>query len=145
MQPLPHHYEVDADAKPEGSVNLSGDRLPALPSLPPPQFGGPGGAWAPETLFIGAVADCFILTFRAVAEASKFTWHEIACHAEGAVDKGDGGVQFTEVSLKAQLRIPAGGDPDRARRLLEKAKQNCLVTNSLKHEPTLSIEISRGA
>jgi peroxiredoxin-like protein len=142
MHPLPHRYEVNAEAKPAGSVNLSGDRLPALPSMPPPQFGGPGGQWAPETLFIGAVADCFILTFRAIAEASKFSWHDVACHAEGTVDKGDGGVQFTEIRLHARLSIPADADAARAERLLEKAKQNCLVTNSLKHEPTLTLEVS---
>jgi organic hydroperoxide reductase OsmC/OhrA len=31
------------------------------------QLGGPGGQWSPETLLVAAAAECFILTFRAVA------------------------------------------------------------------------------
>ena len=35
------------------------------------EFGGPGDLWSPETMLAGAVAGCFILTFRAAARASS--------------------------------------------------------------------------
>lgn len=142
MQSFPHHYEVRAEASEEGAVSLQTEDLPALPSLPPPQFGGPGGHWAPETLFVAAVVDCFILTFRAIARASKLSWESIDCRVEGTVDRDDGGTQFTALGLQVHLRIPAGGDSKRAEQLLEKAKRGCLVTNSLKREPSLAIEVS---
>lgn len=142
MQAYPHHYPVRAEAANEGSVRLSAEGLPELSTAPPPQYGGPGGHWAPETLFVAAVADCFILTFRAVAEASKLPWRNIECRAEGTVDRNEGVVQFTELRLHARLSIPADGDGERAERLLDKAKRACLVTNSLKHEPVLTTEVS---
>lgn len=142
MQPYPHRYEVHALAEAEGSVTLDSPALPSLSTAAPPQYDGPGGQWAPETLFVAAVADCFILTFRAVASASKLPWRDIACSAEGVVDRRDGTVQFTELRLRARLSLPAGGDADRGRRLLEKAEKACLVTNSLKCEPVLETEIS---
>jgi organic hydroperoxide reductase OsmC/OhrA len=37
----------------------------------------PGNAWSPETSLVAAVADCFILTFRGVAQAAKFPWESL--------------------------------------------------------------------
>jgi peroxiredoxin-like protein len=144
MEPYPHHYEIRAEAGEEGSVTLAAEGLPELSTAPPPQYGGPGGQWAPETLFVAAVADCFILTFRAVARASKLRWRDIQCRAEGIVDHQDGATQFNEIRLHARLSIPADGDAERAEHLLDKAKKACLVTNSLKREPSLTKQVSRG-
>lgn len=69
MQPFPHHYSIVAAAATEGDVALRGDRLPPIFSAPPKEFGGPGDRWSPETLFVAAVADCFMLTFRGIVEA----------------------------------------------------------------------------
>lgn len=141
MESYPHHYAIHATAEAEGSVTLDSEGLPSLSTAAPPQYGGPGGQWAPETLFVAAVADCFILTFRAVATASKLAWHDITCDAEGSVDRQDGAIQFTELHLRARLTLPDGGDADRAKRLLDKAKKACLVTNSLKCEPALTADV----
>ncbi|MFI5168399.1 MAG: OsmC family protein [Thermoanaerobaculales bacterium] len=142
MQTYPHHYHVHAAAEVEGSVIAGSEGLPSLATAPPPQYGGPGGQWSPETLLVAAAADCFILTFRAVAAASKLLWRDLECGAEGVLDRVDGVVRFTELRLHARLALPAGGDVERAKRLLEKAEKACLVTNSLALEPTLTIEVS---
>jgi uncharacterized OsmC-like protein len=34
-------------------------------------------------------------------------------------------------TFRAHLRVPSGVDPERAKRALEKAEQNCLISNSL--------------
>ncbi len=141
MQGYPHHYQVHAAAVTEGSVTLGAEGLPDLASVPPPQFGGPGGQWSPETLLVAAVADCFVLTFRAIARASKFDWRELTCDAQGTLDRADGVVRFTAIALRARLTVPAGADEERGRRLLEKAEKTCLVTSSLRAEPTLTAEI----
>jgi organic hydroperoxide reductase OsmC/OhrA len=60
----------------------------------------------------------------------------------GPVDRVDGVVRFTHLHLQARLALPAGGDVERAKRLLEKAEKACLVTNSLALEPTLTMEVS---
>ena len=61
MQPFPHHYSVVAKADMQGDITLEGERLPPIQSAPPTEFGGPGDRWSPETLFVAAVADCFVL------------------------------------------------------------------------------------
>lgn len=141
MQPFPHHYAAAARAETQGDVALESARLPALDSAPPAEFGGPGDRWSPETLFVAAVADCFVLTFRAIAGVSRFPWLSLSCDVRGTVDRVDRVTQFTELTVNARLRIPAGGNEEQARRLLAKAEDTCLVTNSLKVRPQLETAV----
>ena len=116
---------------------LAGGRLPAIPSAPPTEFGGPGDRWSPETLFVAAVADCFVLTFRGIAGVSRFPWVSLECNVTGTVDRVDRVTQFTELRVRARLRVPAGAKEDQAQRLLAKAEETCLVTISLRVQPRL--------
>jgi organic hydroperoxide reductase OsmC/OhrA len=141
MQAFPHHYTVRAAGFPDGDVELSADRVSALRSAPPAEFDGPGDRWSPETLVTGAVADCFILTFRAVARASKLPWTSLRCEAIGTLDRLDRVTQFTAFTVRAHLLVPADSDRDAALRALEKAERNCLIANSLKAAVHLDAEV----
>ncbi len=132
MQPFPHHYTISAAARPESDVTLNGERLPGVSSAPPAEFDGPGDRWSPETLVVAAVADCFVLTFRAIAKLSKLSWTTLTCEASGTVDRADRVTQFTAFSVRASLEVPDGTNEEQAKRLLARAEQTCLVTNSLK-------------
>jgi uncharacterized OsmC-like protein len=48
---------------------------------------------------------------------------------------------FTEFKIHARLSVAADVDATRAQRLLEKAEQTCLVTNSLKSKVHLHAEV----
>jgi peroxiredoxin-like protein len=142
MHPFPHRYTASAHATAEGATMVASDGVPDLVTAIPPQFGGTGGQWSPETLFIGAVADCFALTFRAMAAASKLSWLSLDCEAAGEVDRVDGVVRFTAIALRARLLVSANTDIERARRLLEKAERGCLVTRSLAFEASLEADVA---
>lgn len=131
MLPYPHHYTVQAASEPTGDVRIAAAGLPTLDTAPPAEFDGPGDRWSPETLLCAAVADCFILSFRAVARASKFEWSTLECNVQGKLDRVDGRTLFTEIVVDATLRVPAGTDEHRAKRLLEKSEHVCLISNSL--------------
>lgn len=141
MHPYPHRYPVRATAAPQGTVMLCSPGIPDLASVPPVEFDGPGGEWSPETLLVGAAADCFILSFRAVAAASKLAWTSLTCEVEGVLDRVDGVTLFTEMIVRAQLSVPPGTDLARALRLLEKAEKVCLIMSSLKLTPQLIAEV----
>jgi peroxiredoxin-like protein len=141
MQDLPHHYNVKASAENEGTVTLTADDLPQIITAPPAEFGGPGDQWSPETLMMGAVADCFILTFRAIARASKLEWINLECSAEGVLDRVERVTRFTAVTVRATLTVPADTDVDKARRLLEKSEEVCLVTQSMLATNHLEAEV----
>jgi len=144
MQEYPHRYSVTAVADTEGEVALESNDLPSLATAPPAEFGGPGDQWSPETLLVAAVADCFVLTFRAIARASKLSWVSLRCDVEGTLDRVERVTQFTGFLVRASLRVPAGTSEEQARRLLARAEQSCLVTNSLKGTTHLEAEVRSG-
>lgn len=141
MHPFPHRYEVAATAAAEGAVTLVAAGLPALASDGPVEFEGPGDQWSPETLLTGALVDCFVLSFRAVAKASKFAWLRLDCRAEGTLDRIDRVTQFVAFTVHARLTLPPQADADRARKLLAKSEQVCLISSSLKAATHLEIEL----
>jgi organic hydroperoxide reductase OsmC/OhrA len=126
-------YQVSATARPEGEVELMTDGPPRpLRSLPPPAFGGPGDRWSPETLLVAAVADCFTLTFRAIAQIAKLPWESLECETDGTLGRVDKVIQFTGFEIRVYLRIPRGTSEEEAQRVLARARDNCLISHSLK-------------
>jgi len=141
VQDLPHQYLVSADARSSGNVLLASDGAPDLKSAPPAEFGGPGDQWSPESLLVAAVADCFILSFRAIARASRLDWDSLSCSVEGTLNRVDRVTQFTGFKVSATLHVPSGSNEEKAQRLLEKAEHACLITNSLKAESHLEATV----
>jgi organic hydroperoxide reductase OsmC/OhrA len=141
MHPFPHQYKIRIGATADGEVTLGGEGLPDMQSMPPPEFDGPGGYWSPETLLVAAVADCFALSFRSVARASRLEWNELTAEVHGLLERKDGVSRFTRFETHAELVVPAGTDPARARSLMEKAEKICLISNSLSAERHLTCEV----
>jgi uncharacterized OsmC-like protein len=93
-------------------------------------------------MLVGAVANCFILTFRAIARASRYEWTHLACDVEGKLDRPERKTHFTEIHVRARLKVPPGSDPEKGKRLLEKAEDTCLITESLTAELFIEAEVS---
>jgi organic hydroperoxide reductase OsmC/OhrA len=145
MQKLPHHYAVTVAGGAGGDIELNGQRLATLYSTSPAEFDGPGDKWSPETLLVAAVGDCLVLTFRAVASASHLPWTSLRCGVTGTLDRVDRVLQFTGFEVEACLDVPTGVDPGRAQRVLEKAEQSCLISNSVKAPIHLRSRVSIAA
>ena len=141
MQDFPHHYQVTAAAGTEGDVDLSAQGVSTIASAPPTEFGGPGDKWSPESLLVAAVADCFVLSFRAIARASRFEWDSLQCSVNGVLDKVERQTRFTAFEVNAQLIVPEGTDVAKAERLLHKAENVCLITNSLIADTHLETDV----
>jgi organic hydroperoxide reductase OsmC/OhrA len=132
MQAFPHHYQVVAVVDSTATeVSLSSQGVETLVSAPPAEFGGPGDKWSPESLLVAAVADCFVLSFRAVASASGLIWSALRCEVDGVLDRQDRVTRFTAFTVNASLTISSDIEAAQALRILEKAERSCLVTNSL--------------
>jgi uncharacterized OsmC-like protein len=82
-------------------------------------------------MLVASVANCLILTFRAIARASRLEWTSLDCSVDGVLDRVDRKTRFTEFHVKATLCLPAGSNETKARKILDKANSNCLITNSL--------------
>ncbi|MBT1450072.1 OsmC family protein [Glaciecola sp. XM2] len=143
MQSLPHHYHVNAVGKSDNTLDVKIENVEALAVAAPAQFGGPGDKWSPEDFFMASISSCLILSFKAIARASKFEWMSIQCNSTGTLDRIEGKSQFTEVVSEVKLVIAQGESIEKAERLLHKADSSCLVANSVKCKLSLNIlEIS---
>ena len=141
MHDFPHHYQVSASSTADSEVTLASEGVVDISSMPPVEFGGPGGHWSPESLLVAAVADCFVLSFRAIARASRLDWTSLSCTVDGELDRVERVTQFTAFKVVAELDVPEGTDLAKAERLLEKAETACLITNSLKADSDLTASV----
>ena len=142
MHAFPHTYSVSARASSDGDVVLEATGLPIINSQPPAEFGGPGDRWSPESLLVAAVADCFVLSFRAIATASKLEFSSLNVAAEGTLDSIDRQMKFTSMQIQASVQISDASNQEKVERLLHKAEQMCLITNSLNCDVSLNADVS---
>lgn len=141
MQPLPHQYQVSVKAEPMNPVVTSCQSLPNIQVSPPMEFGGAGTEWSPEELFMASIANCLVLSFRAIAGIAKFEWVNLECDSRGELDKVGRSIQFTKVFTRAVLSVSADADQAKAEMLLHKAERACFITNSLNSESFFECEI----
>lgn len=114
---------------------------PPIKFSAPVEFQGQAGLWTPEHFLLAAVAACFITTFRAIAELSKFAAEALEVSVEGHIEKAEEGLRFTEIVLKPTLTVASGSERERAERLLEKAELSCLISRSLRSEVRMEPQV----
>lgn len=141
MQALPHFYKVQANSTPDNEIISSSIGIPSLVVAGPAEFDGPGDQWSPETLMMSAIASCFVLSFKAVANASKFPWKKLQCESVGKLEKVQRMMAFTEITTKVTLVISDPSAQEKALKLLEKSEAICIVTNSLNGACKLECDI----
>ena len=115
--------------------------FPALTLAIPPEFDGPGGGFSPEDLFGLALLNCFAGTFKVVAEKSSLAYAHLQMHGTLTVDRDEKGRPWMK-AFAFDLRLEGVTDGDRARRLLEKTSQTCLILNSVKTEITFRFDVA---
>jgi peroxiredoxin-like protein len=134
------HYEYRINAFGAGGRNGVVHAEGVLSSISfsaPPEFLGEPGRWTPEHFLVAAVASCFVSTFSGIAEKARLGFASFNLEAEGLLGNQDGIWRFTEIKLWPVVTVLKEEDRDRAIRLLEKAKESCLIARSLQVKVTL--------
>ncbi len=97
----------------------------------PPEFEGPGGGYSPEDFYALALINCFVATFKVIAEKSKITYSSLQTEGHLTVDRGEGGAPWMS-AFHLKVSVTGSSNPERASRLLEKTSQSCLILNSVR-------------
>jgi peroxiredoxin-like protein len=138
----PYYYESELEWKGEKDLKLGADKLPTIDAGAPPEFKGRETNWSPEHLFVASLNTCYILTLLAIAEFSKIKLVSLSSTAKGKLEKILGSsYQITEIVVKPRIVIASANDLTRMPRILEKAKENCFVSNSIKSEIIIKPEV----
>ena len=128
-----YYYETEIDWKGEKDLRLGAGKLPVIGAGAPPEFKGKEDNWSPEHLFVASLNTCYTLTLLAIAEFSKIALVSVSSTAKGKLEKVQGGgFQITEIVVKPRVVLASVNDLTRMPRILEKAKENCFVSNSIK-------------
>jgi len=102
-----------------------------------PDYLGNSDALNPETLLLGALASCHMLTFLAVAAKRGYVIERYSDAAVGTLAKNaDGRMAITHCRLSPRIEFSGDKTPDAAElvRLHGKAHENCFIANSLRTE-----------
>ena len=134
-----YHTSVKWTEQRKGVISCAGK--PEIQVATPPEFKGHEGIWSPEDLFVASANICVMTTFLAVAERAGLAFTSYESLAEGKLELVDGKFQFTAITLKPTITLPADADAAKAKELIEKAEANCLVSNSMKAKVTLEVTI----
>ncbi len=97
----------------------------------PPEFAGPGGAFSPEDLYAQALTNCFLATFKVLAENSKVTFENISVKGKLLVDRDEQKKPCMH-SCHLVVEIMSPSNEGKAMRLVDKAMQSGFILNSVK-------------
>ena len=117
---------------------------PSLRGSSSPVFLGDASLHNPEDLLVAALSACHCLSYLALCARAGVHVVSYEDETEGAMDKVDGVVRFTEVTLHPKVMIAPGSDPEKARALHERAHAICFIANSVnfpvRNKPTITAE-----
>jgi organic hydroperoxide reductase OsmC/OhrA len=121
---------------------ISSPTLDSFKVATPPEFpNGVPNTWSFEHLFVASVNVCLMTTFTAIAENSKLEVDSYCCEGTGKLEKVDGKFMISEIELRPEIKIKYEKDIERPDRIIRKAENICLISNSIKTKIILNPEI----
>ena len=99
----------------------------------PREFEGCGGAFSPEDLYLLALQNCFVATFKVYAEYSKLNFTQLQVSGELIVDKNENNKPVMK-TLKLKIEITQASDKKKAELLIKKTLENGFILQSVKTE-----------
>ncbi len=140
-----HYYNTKVVWTEGREGTLTEPTMPAIEVATPPEFpNGVPNTWSPEHLYVASANICLMTTFLAIAENSKLDFKSFECDGVGKLEKVDGRFMISEIVLKPKVVVAEEKDIDRAKRIVEKAENHCLISNSIKTEIKLDMEVIIG-
>ena len=136
-----YHVQLSGTGLKTGALSMEHLDEPSFDVASPPEFGGPAGVWSPEHLFVATLSSCLMTTYRSIADASKVDVIEYRDDAIGHLQRReDRRYWMDRVVLRPRIVVPAD-QIDRAVRLVDKAENACLISNSVTTEVVVEAQI----
>lgn len=138
-----HYFETKVTWTEGRQGTLSDKGIPEITVATPPQFpGGVDNVWSPEHLYVASLNVCLMTTFLAIAENSKLNFVSYTSNAKGKLERVEKRFMMSEVILYPEIIVEEEKDIDRADRIIQKAEDHCLISNSVKTKILLEPKIS---
>jgi organic hydroperoxide reductase OsmC/OhrA len=109
---------------------------PAIPGSADPAFRGDRDRYNPEELLVASLSQCHMLWFLHLAADAGLVVTSYRDRAVGTMVE-DGGGRFTGVTLRPEVTVRDGADPDQLAELHEQAHHRCFIANSVNFPVTV--------
>ncbi|HEU5211986.1 MAG TPA: OsmC family protein [Gaiellaceae bacterium] len=120
---------------------LAPKKHPLTVATPPEFRGGIEGYWSPEELLVAAVASCYQLTLRSIADRRLLDFSELEVRATGHVTQlARGRIGFLAIELDVRLEVELG-EEGIAEAAARKAHELCIVGQALDVPVELKLEL----
>jgi organic hydroperoxide reductase OsmC/OhrA len=106
----------------------------------PVEFSGPGGTYSPEDLYALSLMNCYLATFKYIAEKSRLEYESINGEAVLSVSKGDQKSLWMEKVL-IKIKLLGATNKERSLQLMEKTKTQCMIINSVKTKVDFEFQV----
>lgn len=101
----------------------------------PIEFGGSGGGFSPEDLFLQSAINCFVGTFKVICKLSKVHFASVVVKGHLVVDKDETG-KIRMKAIHLDITVTGADRPERIQTLAEKTLRDGYILNSIKSEVT---------
>jgi len=97
-----------------------------------PNFRGDPARWNPEELLLASISACHKLWYLHLCAVNRVVVVSYLDRAEAVMrDEGAAGGRFTSATLRPEIVIAEGSDPEKAQALHHDAHEKCFVANSV--------------
>ncbi|HLO68159.1 MAG TPA: OsmC family protein [Holophaga sp.] len=110
-------------------LSKPGGKAP-IPASATSAFGGDDACWNPEDLFAGALANCYMLTFLALAAKTRLDVRGFTGTAEAAMETVDRVSRVATVTFRPTIAVAPGTDHAKVAEMFQKAHKYCVIANS---------------
>ena len=106
----------------------------------PTDFGGSGHGASPEDFFLLALLNCYVATFKVIAERMKLNFETLNASGQLNLDKEPSG-QPRMKSATLVFDLLGASDTAKARRLMKQVSGQCMIINSVKTAVTFDLRV----
>jgi organic hydroperoxide reductase OsmC/OhrA len=135
--PMEFYSEARAEEIFEQPWTISSGEMKSVCAIPP-EFGGSGGGFSPEDLYLQAAINCFVGTFKVMAKLSKISYSDVHVKGKLIVNKNDEN-KIVMKSIAFVIKITGADRPDRLETIVAKVIRDGFILNSLKSEITYEL------
>lgn len=118
----PAYGKVSTLTKPGGRASIPVSSVAA--------YGGDGACWNPEDMLAGAMANCHMLTFLALAAKTRLEVLGYEGDAEATLETVDRVSRVASIALRPTIRVAPGTSREKVVEMFEKAHKYCVIANS---------------
>lgn len=136
---FPHTYSIKLSGIEGKQAKIHYDEAPVIQGGPPKEFDGVPTDWSPEGFLMSGVGLCFLTTLKAIHRDEQLKLENLSIAVDGTLDKTKDGLVFTKILTHVSCQT---NDVEQAIKLFHKAEKYCLVSNALKTQPELLLDVT---